>query len=277
MVENQNKLNSFLKRLISGAVLLFFLIIVLFFGGDILFYSTCLLSIVGLVEIHQVFKISKVLLYISCIFTFFYYIVIYQYKTDGILLVLIALVLLLLIFYVFNYPKYNIKDISLTLFSILYVSMMFSFVYLIREQRGEYGKYLVWLIFISSWGCDTCAYCVGMLLGNHKLSPVLSPKKTIEGSLGGVVGSIILGIIYTYLMINRLNEDLQVSLIRVSIACAVGSVVSQIGDLTASAIKRDYNVKDYGNIIPGHGGILDRFDSVIFTAPIFFFVLNIYR
>lgn len=277
MDDNQNKKSTFIKRLVSGSILLITLCVVLFYGGNLLFYSTCILSIIGLVELHKVFKLSKVLLSISCIFTIFYYLVIYQYKTDGILLFLIALVLLLLIFYVISYPNIHIKDISLTLFSILYVSMMFSFVYLIREQRGEYGKYLVWLIFISSWGCDTCAYCTGMLFGKHKLSVTLSPKKTIEGSIGGIIGSIILGIIYTYLMINKLNEDLQVSLIRVSIACGVGSIISQIGDLTASAIKRDYNVKDYGDIIPGHGGILDRFDSVIFTAPIFFFILNIYR
>ena len=135
---------------------------------------------------------------------------------------------------------------------------MLSCIYETRSLEG--GKYLVWLIFLCSWGCDTCAYCVGMLFGKHKMAPVLSPKKSIEGAVGGVLGAALLGAIY---------------------AAATGAynpnpahtpLISMVGDLAASAIKRNFEIKDYGKLIPGHGGILDRFDSVIFTAPIIFYL-----
>ena len=148
--------------------------------------------------------------------------------------------------------------------------------YLIRNNE-VYGKYIVWLIFISSWGSDTFAYLTGMLFGKHKLVPNLSPKKTVEGAIGGIIGSMLLGAIYTYIVFNKLTDDIYMSSVRVSIGCGVGSIISMIGDLTASGIKRNYDVKDYGNIIPGHGGILDRFDSVIFTAPALYFILNLFR
>ena len=159
-------------------------------------------------------------------------------------------------------------------FGIIYVAVTFSFIYLIRN-RGTYGQYFVWLIFISSWGSDTCAYCTGILFGKHKLSPILSPNKTIEGAIGGIIGAGILGAIYTFIIFGKINDDISFSMIRVAVACSIGAIISIIGDLTASAIKRDFNVKDYGNIIPGHGGILDRFDSVIFTAPALYFILSI--
>ena len=177
-------------------------------------------------------------------------------------------------FYVFSYPKFSIKQVSMIFFGIIYVAVTFSFIYLIRT-RSNYGIYFVWLIFIASWGSDTCAYCAGMLFGKHKLSPILSPNKTIEGAIGGIIGSILLGALYTYIMFYKINSNIQFSCIRVGLACGIGAIISMIGDLTASAIKRDFKVKDFGNVIPGHDGVLDRFDSVIFTAPALYFILSI--
>lgn len=131
----------------------------------------------------------------------------------------------------------------------------------------------MWLIFLSSWGCDTFAYCTGMLLGRHKLAPVLSPKKSIEGAVGGVAGAALLGFIYASLFGASMAE-LDNPQAACTIACAIAAVISQIGDLAASAIKRNHNIKDYGHLIPGHGGILDRFDSMIFTAPAIYFALT---
>ena len=122
---------------------------------------------------------------------------------------------------------------------------------------------------LSSWGCDTCAYCVGMLFGKHKLTPLLSPKKTVEGAVGGVLGAALLGLIFGAVFGSRMAE-----IVNPPAACAISAVISQIGDLAASAIKRNHNVKDYGHLIPGHGGVLDRFDSMIFTAPAIFFALT---
>ena len=153
-------------------------------------------------------------------------------------------------------------------FGVVYVSVMLSYIYQTRNLTD--GAYLVWLIFLCSWGCDTCAYCVGMLIGKHKMSPILSPKKSVEGAVGGVVGAAILGAVYAAVVGKYLQAENQV--VMYAVICAVGALISMVGDLAASAIKRNHEIKDYGTLIPGHGGILDRFDSVIFTAPIIFYL-----
>ena len=142
---------------------------------------------------------------------------------------------------------------------------MLSYVYQTRMLPG--GAYIVWLIFLCSWGCDTCAYCVGMLIGKHKMAPVLSPKKSIEGAVGGVVGAALLGVIYAAASQGKIAEY--------ALICGVGALISMVGDLAASAIKRNQNIKDYGKLIPGHGGILDRFDSVIITAPVIYYLAKL--
>ena len=130
-------------------------------------------------------------------------------------------------------------------------------------------------VFICAWVSDTCAYFVGVKFGKHKLAPVLSPKKSIEGSVGGIVGTAIFSILYGLVLMyvtNMAASDLWIC----AVIGAVGSVFSQIGDLVASGIKRHYEVKDYGNLIPGHGGIMDRFDSVIVTAPLIYFLITLF-
>ena len=275
MAVEQNKFKNFPIRVMSAVILVVCLVVVLLLGGDLLLISSVALSVIGVIEITRVLNLSKTLTLIIIPFIFFYYIIVVKYAREAILLFLISMILLLLVFYVFSYPKYSIKDIALTIFTIFYVPVMFSFVYLLREQRGQFGKYIVWLIFISSWGCDTFAYLTGLIFGKHKLTEQVSPHKTIEGSIGGILGSILLGVVYVFVLNNFVKIDITMSLIRVSIACALSAIFSQIGDLTASAIKREYSIKDYGNLIPGHGGVLDRFDSVIFTAPIIYFMFHI--
>lgn len=251
------------------------LVFLLLTGGNLLLCACAALSIIGLVELFQVFKLANSMLaYVGYLLTIFYYVIIKLYKSTGILLFLIALLLLLLMFYVFSYPKYNIRQVTIIFFGIIYVAVTFSFIYLIRE-RNDFGKYFVWLIFIASWGSDTFAYCTGMLFGKHKFLPILSPNKTVEGVIGGILGAAILGAVYTFVLSHNFNDDITYTIFRISIACAIGAIISMLGDLTASAIKRDFNVKDYGKIIPGHGGILDRFDSVIFAAPALFFLLSL--
>ena len=122
----------------------------------------------------------------------------------------------------------------------------------------------MWLIFLCSWGCDTCAYCAGMLFGKHKMAPVLSPKKSVEGAVGGVAGAVLLGVIFAAVTKGPAAEYAAI--------CGAGALISMVGDLAASAVKRNMEIKDYGKLIPGHGGILDRFDSVIFTAPVIYYL-----
>ena len=161
------------------------------------------------------------------------------------------------------------EQVMCVFFCVAYAPVMLSFIYLVRCL--PYGIYTVWMIFISSWICDTCAYVVGMLLGKHKLTPILSPKKSVEGAIGGVAGSGIVGALYAYFVVEQAISGQKVVWIFVLIS-AVGAVISQVGDLAASAIKRNHEIKDYGKLIPGHGGVMDRFDSVIFTAPMIYFL-----
>ena len=181
----------------------------------------------------------------------------------------LGVLVVLMFIYVFSYPKYKTEQMLAAFFAVFYVAVMLSFVY--RTRMLPMGTYTVWLIFLCSWGCDTCAYCVGVLIGKHKMAPKLSPKKSIEGAVGGVVGAALLAVIYGFVFKDAMGCTTQTIWFMAGI-CAVGALISMVGDLTASAIKRNYEIKDYGKLIPGHGGILDRFDSVIFTAPIIFYL-----
>ncbi|MCR5295320.1 MAG: phosphatidate cytidylyltransferase [Lachnospiraceae bacterium] len=175
---------------------------------------------------------------------------------------LVSSLTLILAVYVFTFPRFTARQVFSSFTGVVYVTVMLGFIYLTRMSAD--GKVLVWLIFISSWGADTCAYCVGRLIGRHKMAPVLSPKKSLEGAFGGVAGAGLLGFAYGCFSGRQAAAYL--------VICMAGALISMIGDLAASAIKRDAGVKDYGYLIPGHGGILDRFDSVIFTAPIIYFL-----
>ena len=232
----------FKTRLISGILLVIAALLTIISGNYVLFVTLLCVSLLGMQELYKAMGVHKdqteflelagylgaILYYVSLLLGFERY---------GTMAILIALILIMFL-YVFSYPKYN--------------------------ANLPDGKFIVWLIFLCSWGCDTCAYCVGMLIGKHKMAPVLSPKKSIEGAVGGVVGAALLGVIYAVATHGAMLEY--------AVICGVGALISMVGDLAASAIKRNQGIKDYGKLIPGHGGILDRFDSVIFTAPVIYYL-----
>ncbi|MBR1854152.1 MAG: phosphatidate cytidylyltransferase [Lachnospiraceae bacterium] len=199
-----------------------------------------------------------------------YYAVMY-FSTDKVMLLMciVAVFMAEMFCYVVTFPKYHADQVVAAVFAFLYAPLMLSFVYLTR--MGEQGKYLVWLILISSWGCDTCAYVVGKLIGKKKIFPLLSPKKSLEGCIGGMLGAALIGGIYGYFVVEPAFPDNQVYM-TLAFICAIGAVMSMVGDLAASAIKRNCKIKDYGNLIPGHGGIMDRFDSMTVTAPMVYFL-----
>ena len=269
----------FKSLLISGILLVILALFTVVSGGYILAATLWFLSIVAFHELCLACRIQEdkkkqnTLEVIGYIFISLYYIDMAVLKNQQlmVMIAIMALIVLLMV-YVFTFPKYHANQVMSTYFSFIYAPVLFSFVYLTREL--EYGVYFVWVIFISSWISDTCAYCVGMLFGKHKLAPVLSPKKSIEGSIGGIVGSAIVGAIFGYFIVEQVITKQQVTWIFALIG-AIGSVVSQIGDLAASAIKRNYEIKDYGKLIPGHGGIMDRFDSVLVTAPMIYFLFTL--
>ena len=260
----------FKTRLLSGIVLVILAIGMIVGGGNILLFSTLAISIVGMYELCRVFQVEKTLLSIVAYITavLYYLNLSFSVVPDAMMIAMGSLILMMFI-YVFSYPKYQAKHLMAVFFSFFYVAVMLSYVYQIRCLDN--GLYLAFLIFICSWGCDTSAYCVGKMIGKHKMSPILSPKKSVEGAIGGIVGTALLTVIY--LSVFRAQMAIGTTQIAViAVISAIAAAISMVGDLTASAIKRNYEIKDYGNLIPGHGGILDRFDSMIITAPIIYYL-----
>lgn len=263
-----------LKRIISGICLVIITAPALYFGGWFL-YALCLfISLEGNYELLRVAGLEKSPLAICAyVSTVVYYILLDSTDNRYSMLVLVAAFLALMTIYVFTFPKYKAENIMWSFFGIIYVTMMLAYIY--ETRRLDNGVYLVWLIFVSSWGNDTFAYFTGVLIGKHKMAPVLSPKKSIEGAIGGIIGATALGVIYGIIVSTRMTEELVSPMLTFAVASCIGAMLAIVGDLAASAIKRNYNVKDYGKLIPGHGGILDRFDSVIFTAPVVYWAVVI--
>lgn len=260
----------FKARLISGIILVILTILFVILGGDVLLAVVGGISCIGMFELYRVAGAEKSLLaavgYIAAIF---YYLDLRFAFLPDILVLVFGFMILLMFVYVFSYPKYDAKQLMTVFFGLFYVAGMLSYMYRIRML--ENGLYLTFLVFLCSWGCDTCAYCVGKMIGKHKMTPKLSPKKSIEGAVGGVVGAALLTALYAYIF--RGSMGIRAAEIGIlAIISAVGALISMVGDLTASAIKRNYDIKDYGHLIPGHGGILDRFDSMIITAPIVYYL-----
>ena len=265
----------FVTRLLSGILLMVIALVTLITGGNLLFFVLLLISLIGMTELYKVFGIEKkppgIIGYIAA--AAYYGLLYFEAQLPGdklnwFMLLFMALLICEMASLVFAYPKYNTQQIFAAFFGVLYVAVMLSFIY--RTRLLDDGIFTVWLVFVCSWGCDTCAYCVGKLIGKHKMAPVLSPKKSVEGGIGGILGAALIGALYALAINHWGNAGADV--LTYVIIGAAGRAVSQIGDLAASAIKRYHNIKDYGKLIPGHGGILDRFDSVIFTAPIIYYL-----
>lgn len=192
-------------------------------------------------------------------------------KSSIYLLTIAALMFFYLIYImgvsVFSKGRISYKTIAEVFMAITYVVVSFSALSIIRYINREVGVFWLALVFIVSWVSDSMAYVVGSLIGKHKLIPEISPKKTVEGAIGGVVGAIIAFLLYG-LILDLAIEEMEVRYFVLAIYAAILAVVSQLGDLIASLIKREHGVKDYSNLLPGHGGIMDRFDSILAVSTI---------
>lgn len=187
----------------------------------------------------------------------------YLYETMSLCLIVLFLFYLSLDYIFGGDQQQYLTDLSHSLFGIFYVGFLFSFWPKVCDLL--HGKQWIFLIFIIPWFSDTAAYFVGKMIGKHKLAEAISPKKTIEGAYAGVVASIIGVFLYKAFFFQELN------FIDCILLGSAGSIISQMGDLFESFIKRAMSVKDSGVIIPGHGGILDRFDGVLFCSPFIYF------
>ena len=262
-------------RIISGIVGLPILIALVIAGGAALKVAVLLASVIAVREFYHAFSggEDRPIHVIGYAFALFYMTDIERIVfVPNYFNVFVSLFMLIILVYtVISYSDTSVYEAFVTFFGFFYACFLISHIYLIREYK--YGIYFVWLAFICAWGCDTGAYFSGMLFGKHKLAPKLSPKKTVEGAIGGALTSVVLGFIYGLSIDKAFPIEGVNSLVLCVVTSGAGAVLSQIGDLAASSIKRYTSIKDYGSLIPGHGGILDRFDSVLLTAPAVYYIL----
>lgn len=266
-------------RVLSGAAMLILLAVVMLLPKEVLAVAVFIISFIGLYEFYSAvssagYKPIRVLGYLACISSLFigFSRVLDKNNTFPLALFtfgIFVIIFIACIFIVFFHHRYNINDLGITFFGIFYVVFLFAFLILTRYLAD--GEYFIWLIFIGAWVTDTFAYFTGKALGKKKLLPAISPKKTVEGSIGGIAGCVAVTAIYGVLISKYVNYMPLYHYIMIGI---LSGIVSQIGDLSASAIKRHTGIKDYGNIVPGHGGILDRFDSILFIAPMVYFYIS---
>lgn len=252
-------------RLIGGAGILIITLICVIIGGLPAFFYVAALSLIGMYELYKANKIEKTLPAIAgYIGACLYELQMLLKIENGPMIAIAVSVLLIMAVYVFTFPKYKAGEIFCAISGIAYLVLLMSFIYYTRTMKD--GLYLAVLIYICAWGNDTFAYFVGRKFGRHKMAPVLSPKKSIEGFIGGIAGAALMGCVYG-LIFGKNLPSLSTPWLSCTIIGAIGALLAVIGDLAASAVKRDTGIKDYGKLIPGHGGVLDRFDSILYTAP----------
>lgn len=189
------------------------------------------------------------------------------------LLAYLAYAVLMMTTAVFSKGRIKLSDVTQTVVMVVYVSFGFSALILLRDFKD--GLVLFLLAFLIPWVCDAMAYFVGVFFGKHKLIPDVSPKKTVEGAVGGIVGVVVITLIFGLVMHYGFGK--QPNYVILSLLAFVGGLISQCGDLIASLLKREYGVKDYGKIFPGHGGVMDRFDSIIATSIFMYIVCRAFE
>ncbi|QHE52223.1 phosphatidate cytidylyltransferase [Pontibacillus sp. HMF3514] len=255
------------QRVITAIVLGLFLIPAIFFGELPFIIIVYGLATIGLVELLQMRKIaptsfpgllSMVLLWMLLVPEKSFILFDVMTKSEATLMV----VFILLGYTVLVKNKFTFDEAGFLLLSSIYVGMGFYYLIPTREE----GAHLLFFALFLIWATDTGAYLFGKMLGKRKLWPKISPKKTIEGSIGGIVLACIVAAIF------QMIEPVHSSMLIVILVAILVSVCGQIGDLVESAYKRHYSVKDSGKLLPGHGGVLDRFDSLIFIVPILHFI-----
>ena len=256
-----------IKRILSG-VLGFPLVVLLVVLGNTLVIDIGL-TIIAMIAMNEYFHaVSKVcnpvkwIGYMSCLSIALIHIVPNEYLELVVTMSIPTILIILFSHIIATNMKITLKDIAYTFLGIFYV--VFSIMFLAFISGMEHGKILIWYALFAAWGTDVFAYIVGKLIGKHKFSKI-SPNKTVEGCIGGTIGSLLFIIPYTF-AINHFFQ-IEYSYIYAIVMGCVLSLVGQIGDFAASSIKRHVDIKDFSNLIPGHGGILDRIDSLIFLAP----------
>ncbi len=258
------------KRVLTSIVIILVLIPLLVFSKYIVYpLALSVLAAVATLELMKAIGLkdkisitvpSTVLAVVLPIFAYFL-----GAENTGVFFTVCAVLYIILLFYfftlaVFARGKMKFSDMCEAYVLVFYVTLAFSAMSLIRYIPN--GAYFFGLVFLGPWACDTFAYIFGSLFGKHKLIEEISPKKTVEGSIAGVVFSTAAFLLYG-LIVDLAFAAVAPNYIMLAISGFVLSIVSQIGDLIASLVKREHGIKDYGRLFPGHGGVMDRFDSIL--------------
>lgn len=256
-----------MKRITSGLLGFPLVVIILLIGNKyIVDIALAIVAILAMSEyFHAVSKVCtpiKWLGYAACLSIALIHIIPADYLNMVVTLSVPTILLILFIQVIVTDMKTNFKDVAYTFLGIFYVIFFMMFIAFINGMPN--GNILIWIPIFAAWGTDICAYTVGMKIGKHYFSKV-SPKKTIEGCAGGTIGATALILAYTWIANTYWGMDY--SYLVMGAIAMVLSLIGQLGDFTASSIKRFVDIKDYSNLIPGHGGMLDRIDSLLFLAP----------
>lgn len=242
------------------------LLLIIYFGGIPLMIAAFLIAFIGVKEFYEGWNAlgvhpSMIIAYTMIILLYAFHIILGPNPAWLMGWVVLAVVAGCL--YGWDIVKRGPYDAMATVLGLVYV-VFFSY-HIVLIDNTPFAIF-TWLVVIAAFGSDIMAYFTGYLIGKHKLAPNLSPKKTIEGAVGGVVGAAIFSALFAFFFAKPY-------LIHAAAIGVLGGAVSQAGDLTASAFKRKMGIKDYGHLIPGHGGIMDRFDSIIFVAPFVYYYI----
>ncbi len=263
------------KRILSAIVLILVFVPFLIIGGEAFAVFMALLSIGGLYELIHVRESKKEFPMIVKIFAYlivsFFTLrninsIVFEFNLDYRVMSLIIFAFLFPIVFINDNKKYNLNDALFLVGAVLFVGLSFNLITIVRNFDITYIIYLLLITTIT----DTFALFTGMLIGKRKIAPLISPNKTLEGCIGGLVMGVFVATTFYMTIINP-----NASLVLVIMVTALFSIVGQIGDLIFSAIKRYYDKKDFSNLIPGHGGILDRFDSLIFVILAFVLLVGL--
>ncbi|MCG0275023.1 MAG: phosphatidate cytidylyltransferase [Thermosediminibacteraceae bacterium] len=259
---------SFTVRTLSAAIGILFLYFVISKGAITFLGFIVLMNIIANWELFKAFKEAGIeinLISSALLGTFLLTTVHFFTDTKIFFLPFFVIIVIEFLSSMMNYKRNKLENIVFTIFSFIYTSIPLTYIILLRKL--PFGIAFLWWVFITTWSCDTFAYITGMLAGNHKLAPIISPNKSIEGSIGGILGSVVASSLFAMLTLPQVLfwDSVMVGLL-------IG-VFSQIGDLSASLIKRFCGIKDFSNLIPGHGGVLDRFDSTLFSFPIAYYYI----
>lgn len=259
-------------RIITAIVALCALLPLLIFSdtaifpiAGVIFCAMAVFEMLRCCRLHRRLAISIPMIAASA-FVFFPFVFRDRTALSGIgMAAIIVMVLYLFTCMVFSRGKISLQEVGIPFISCFYVIAAFTGLILLRYCSAD-GKYLYLISFFGAWVTDTFAYFAGRLFGKHKLIPEISPKKTVEGSIGGTVFCVLFMLFYGWLVAKISDGAVQANYLMLAISGLVVSFVSQVGDLSMSAVKRIYGIKDYGKLFPGHGGVLDRFDSVLAVA-----------